>query len=134
MFKVFASLAANDEDIRKRLIDTQPIVDSVVKAMKEFSHPSQDKCAVDLARSIASTITVATNEWKYVADVKTDFDPSLPLVYCVPGEINQVVLNMLVNAAHASDSSASVQRELGIVRLARENIFRRVIEQFYGGL
>ena len=35
MFKVFASLAANDEDIRKRLIDTQRIVDSVVKAMKE---------------------------------------------------------------------------------------------------
>ena len=41
------------------------------------------------------------NEWKYVADLQTDFDPSLPLVSCLPGEFNQAILNIVVNAAHA---------------------------------
>ena len=44
---------------------------------------------------------VARNEWKYVAELETEFDPSLPLVPCLPGELNQVLLNMIVNAAHA---------------------------------
>ncbi|MCC7490342.1 MAG: PAS domain S-box protein, partial [Gammaproteobacteria bacterium] len=74
---------------------------SIVKAMKEFSHPGADKSPVDLNRAIQSTITVATNEWKYVADVVTEMDRDLPPVTCVAGAINQVVLNMLVNAAHA---------------------------------
>jgi signal transduction histidine kinase len=56
---------------------------------------------VDLPRAIASTIVVATNEWKYVAEVVTDFDPGLPAVPVVPGEFNQLVLNLVVNAAHA---------------------------------
>lgn len=77
-------------------------VAALVSAMKEFSHPdTKEKAPLDLNRAIASTITVARNEWKYVADVKTDFDSSLPPVTCHPGEINQVILNLIVNAAHA---------------------------------
>src|SRR5262249_38514911 len=41
------------------------------------------------------------NEWKYVAEVVTEYDPNLPLVQCLPGEINQTILNIVVNAAHA---------------------------------
>jgi len=74
---------------------------TIVRAMKEFSHPSLEKVPSDLNRAIQSTITVATNEWKYVADVSTNLDPQLPPVACQIGEINQVILNMLVNAAHA---------------------------------
>jgi signal transduction histidine kinase len=44
---------------------------------------------------------VASNEWKYVAEVRTEFDPSLPLVTVMPGAFNQVILNVIVNAAHA---------------------------------
>ena len=77
-------------------------VAALVNAMKEFSHPdTKEKTALDLNRAIASTITVARNEWKYVADLETDFDPSLPSVSCHPGEFNQVILNLIVNAAHA---------------------------------
>jgi signal transduction histidine kinase len=77
-------------------------VAALVNAMKEFSHPdTKEKTALDLNRAIASTITVARNEWKYVADLETDFDPSLPPISCHPGEFNQVVLNLIVNAAHA---------------------------------
>jgi len=44
---------------------------------------------------------VSRNEWKYVAGLETDFDPSLPLVSCLLGEFNQVILNLIVNAAQA---------------------------------
>ncbi len=74
----------------------------IVLAMKEFSHPGvEGMTSIDINRAIASTITVATNEWKYVAEIQTDFDSTLPPVPCLPGEINQVILNVIVNAAHA---------------------------------
>ena len=77
-------------------------VAKIVRAMKEFSHPgAEDKHALDINRAIETTITVARNEWKYVAEVKTDFDNGLPLVPCLAGEFNQVILNLLINAAHA---------------------------------
>ncbi len=77
-------------------------VSTIVRAMKAFSHPGgEDMTPLDLNSAIENTITVARNEWKYVADVVTDFDPTLPPVPCFPGELNQVILNMIVNAAHA---------------------------------
>jgi signal transduction histidine kinase/CheY-like chemotaxis protein len=77
-------------------------VAKIVQAMKDFSHPGNEtKMPVDLNRAIESTLTVCRNEWKYVAELETNLDPSLPLVSCLPGEINQVILNIVVNAAHA---------------------------------
>jgi len=77
-------------------------VSVIVKAMKKFSHPgSGEKSAVDINEAVENTIVVARNEWKYVAEVQTDLDRELPPVYCLPGDFNQVVLNILVNAAHA---------------------------------
>ncbi len=77
-------------------------VAKIVRAMKDFSHPdSADKTATDLNRAIESTITVARNEWKYVAEIATEFDATLPPIVCYAGDINQVVLNLMVNAAHA---------------------------------
>ncbi|MBX3210437.1 MAG: hypothetical protein KF850_00230 [Labilithrix sp.] len=80
-------------------------VASIVSAMKDFSHPSGgEKAPCDLNEAISSTIVVATNEWKYVADLEIVFDPDLPLVRCLRDEVNQVVLNLIVNAAHAIDA------------------------------
>jgi len=76
-------------------------VAKIVRAMKEFSHPAREKTATDLNRAIQSTITVASNEWKYVAEMEMDLDTNLPSVHCSPAEFNQVVLNIVVNAAHA---------------------------------
>lgn len=77
-------------------------VANIVRAMKEFAHPGVSAMTLtDLSKSIANTVMVARNEWKYVADLETEFDPSLPEVPCLPGEINQVLLNMIVNASHA---------------------------------
>ena len=77
-------------------------VAKIVRAMKEFSHPGgREKAPADLNRAIESTVTVARNEWKYVADMKLDLDPCLPFVPCYLGEFNQIILNLVVNAAHA---------------------------------
>ncbi len=74
----------------------------IVLAMKEFSHPgSKDKLATDLNHSIKNTLTVCRNEWKHIAELKMDLDPDLPLVNCLIGELNQVFLNLVVNASHA---------------------------------
>ena len=77
-------------------------VAGIVRAMKEFAHPGTDeKTPVDINHTIENVITVARNEWKYIAEVVTEFDPSLPTIMALPGELNQVLLNLLVNAAHA---------------------------------
>jgi len=78
-------------------------VSKIARAMKDFSHPGaeEEKAAVDINKAIESTITIARNEWKYMADMETELDPNLPLVSCVQGQFNQVILNMIVNASHA---------------------------------
>ena len=74
---------------------------TIVRALKEFAHPEDKEMApADLNKALISTITVARNEWKYVADIETDFR-ELPAVVCNLGDLNQVFLNLLVNAAHA---------------------------------
>ena len=77
-------------------------VAKIVRAMKDFSHPgSEEKRSIDINQAIETTITVARNEWKYVSDLETHFDSNLPLVSCHAGEFNQVILNLLINAAQA---------------------------------
>jgi signal transduction histidine kinase/CheY-like chemotaxis protein len=77
-------------------------VASIVRAMNEFSHPgNEQKLNVDLAHAIGNALTISRNEWKSVAKVVTDFDPRLPMMACLPGDLNQVILNLIVNAAYA---------------------------------
>lgn len=76
-------------------------VASIVSAMKRFSYVDhRDKEPFDLNAGIASTLIVARHEYKYVAEVRTSYG-DVPLVVCNGGDINQVFLNLLVNAAHA---------------------------------
>jgi PAS domain S-box-containing protein len=104
-----AALAAGDVDYLEeeipraiqQTLEGVARVSKIVGAMKEFSHPGDAAATIDLHRAIESTITVSRGEWKAVADLDTEFAPDLPLVPCYPGEINQVILNLVVNAAHA---------------------------------
>ncbi|GAB4378689.1 MAG: hypothetical protein Kow0042_27350 [Calditrichia bacterium] len=87
--------------VEQSLEGTQRVTD-IVRAMKEFSHPGrEEKSVIDLNKALKNTLTVSRNEWKYVAEVETDFDANLPAVACLPGEMNQVFLNIIINAAHA---------------------------------
>lgn len=94
-------------------------VTAIVRAMKDFSHPgSEEKAPVDINRAIRSTVTISRNEWKYVADVELDLDPELPATPCLAGPLNEVILNILVNAAHAVGESLEGRPEQkGLIRI-----------------
>lgn len=80
-------------------------VTSIVQAMKSFSHPGgQEKMEHDLNQLIDTTITVSRNEWKYVATINTNYDCNLLPLWCHINAIGQVILNMIVNAAHAIEA------------------------------
>lgn len=77
---------------------------------------------LDKNQAIASTITVTRNEWKYVADVNTDFDRNLPMIQCFSGEFNQVILNMLLNAAQAiTENADDSQEENGLITVSTKH-------------
>lgn len=77
-------------------------VAAIVRAMREFSHPgTEKKVLIDINHALENALTVSRNEWKYVADTCTEFAQDLPLLLCLPGEMNQVFLNLIINAAHA---------------------------------
>jgi two-component system, NtrC family, sensor kinase len=83
-------------------------VSRIVRAMKDFSNPGRETMQqVDLNEAVSTTLTVCRNEWKYIAEIETDFAPNLPLVPALAGELNQVLLNIVVNAAHAIEATRS---------------------------
>ena len=94
-------------------------VDKIVKAMKDFSHPGEeDKTPADINKIIETTLTVCKNEWKYVAEVDTNFSPDLPPVPCFPGDLSQVFLNIIVNAAHAiSEATDGAKNGMGRISI-----------------
>jgi two-component system, NtrC family, sensor kinase len=88
-------------------------ITSIVRSMKEFAHPDQaQKTLADLNQAIRSTLVVAQSEYKHVAELRTQFD-DLPAIPCFLGEINQVILNLLVNAAHAISDVVKDSGKLG---------------------
>ena len=90
-------------------------VSRIVQAMKEFAYPSQTKkAAADINQAIENTLIVAKNEYKYIAEVETELS-SLPPVYCHIGDLNQVFLNLIVNAAHAIDAKGDTAK--GLIRI-----------------
>jgi PAS domain S-box-containing protein len=95
-------------------------VATIVRAMKEFSHPGgEEKQTIDLNHAIENTVTVCRNEWKYVAEMVMDLDPTLSMVPCLPGDLNQVTLNLVVNAAHAiADAISGTERSKGTIRIS----------------
>ena len=94
-------------------------VAGIVRAMKEFSHPGSDlKQSIDVVHAIQNAVTISRNEWKYVADMQTDFDPNMSTIYCIPGDFNQVMLNLIVNAAHAIGEKIGANSDKkGIIRV-----------------
>ena len=90
-----------------------------VSAMKDFSHPSMGvKGILDLNRVIESTVLVCRNEWKYMAELDLDLDPELPAISGYADELNQAVLNLVVNAAHAIEAAGlREQGGKGLIRI-----------------
>jgi PAS domain S-box-containing protein len=94
-------------------------VTAIVRAMKEFSHPGPcEMSPADINGAIESTATVCRNEWKYVADLVLDLDPGMPAVPCLIGEVKQVILNLIVNAAHAIEDGRGRGGTKGTITIA----------------
>ena len=80
-------------------------ISKIVRSMKQFSHPGEDnKVAADINDAIQNTATFCRNKLKYVAKMTFDLDQQLPMVSCHLSEIDQVFLNIIVNAAHVITS------------------------------
>ena len=74
----------------------------IVRAMRQLTHPgTKDRSMADLNLLVDSAVTITRNEWKYVAEMKTNLNPTMPLVPCLPNDLSQVLLNLIINASHA---------------------------------
>lgn len=92
-------------------------ISQIVRAMKEFAHPDQrEKRHTDINQALLTTLTIANNELKYVADVETDLQ-DIPQVRCHIGDLNQVFLNLLVNAADAISEVIGDSQTRGKIRV-----------------
>jgi two-component system, NtrC family, sensor kinase len=96
------------------------VVARIVRSMRDFSHPGTgQKIPTDINQAIEATLVVCGNEWKKTAVIVKDFDPSLPAIPCLAGEFNQVILNLVVNAAHAiADAAGKNRKERGTITLS----------------
>jgi len=100
-----------------RCADGLSRIAAIVGAMKEFAHPDWgEQAPSDINQAIQATLTISKSEYKYVADVETELAP-LPPVICHIGELNQVFLNLLVNAAHAIEDVVASSRDRGTIRV-----------------
>jgi len=112
-------------------------VSSIVQSMKAFSHPGIGrKVPADINRSIENTVTVSRNEWKYDCELKLDLDYNLPEIPCYESELNQVVLNLLVNAAdaiHENIEKGHIKKGVIIINTSREEYYAVITVSDNGG-
>ncbi len=99
-------------------------VRKIVSSLKQFSHPGEeDKREANVNSAIENTLVVAANEIKYVAETELKLDPELPEIPCYLGELNQVFLNIIINAGHAIEATREPDDPLGriMVETARHD-------------
>ena len=111
-----------EKEIPKALDQSLQGVDrvaTIVHAMKDFAHPGSDKKEpVDVNRCLETTIEMGRNVWKYVADVDAQLESGIGSIPGYTGELNQVFLNLLVNAAHALEG----RKEKGCITVASRTV------------
>lgn len=103
----------------KQSIDGIKTVSSMIAAMRDFSHIDERRIAfADLTKALNSTIAILRNEIKYVADVKTQIADSLPMVMCCVDDIQQVFLNLIINASHSMKDVINSGGKRGLITVS----------------
>lgn len=111
-------LAAEIPEAIAQTLEGVERVATIVQAMKAFGHPANDeKAPADLNEAVRNTLVVAANEIRYVAEVDTDLE-ALPPVWCHLGDVNQIILNLVVNAAHAIAEKVGDTGERGTITIS----------------
>ncbi|MBE2189990.1 MAG: PAS domain S-box protein [Desulfobulbaceae bacterium] len=94
-------------------------VNKIITAMKRFTHSSQnEKSMVDINQEIEMATILTKNEWKYVAEMKLNLAEELPMIFCRVDEINQVLINLIVNASHAIADKKEMTETDGTITIA----------------
>ena len=116
----FTELLADITDAFEGSLEGVKRVSETVRAMKEFSHPGDLEIgSTDLNQALGTTLVVARNEYKHVADVKLELG-DIPPVDCRRAEINKVFLNLIVNAAHAIEAKRPGSRGTLTIRTSSD--------------
>jgi len=111
----------------EEMVDGLGSISTIVRAMKEFAHPDRPEMApADINRALTSTLAVGRHELKDTAIVETDFG-ELPRVHCHIGDLNQVFLNLLINAAQAIQDAAGPTGRKGSIRVQTRHEGRFVV-------
>ena len=88
-------------------------INKIVRDLKDFAHPGEDDQKIsDINKSLDSTLNIVWNELKYKAEITKNYG-DLPLVKCYPQQLNQVFMNILVNAAQAIDDKGEIKISTG---------------------
>jgi PAS domain S-box-containing protein len=134
----------------ERSLDGLKRVSEIVSSMRELAHPDRPEMSnIDVNHVIQNALVVARSEYKYVAEIETDLTP-LPPVRGHAGELNQVILNLVVNASHAISDAIGSSEQKGVIRVSThveggdvvisvsdsgagipENIRHRIFEPFF---
>ena len=96
-------------------------VTEIVKAMKSFSHieSSQTLQLINLHEALNSALIISRNSYKYIAEIETAFASDINFIECYPNELNQVFLNLIINAAHAIEEK---QAGKGLIQICTQKI------------
>jgi signal transduction histidine kinase len=119
-------LKADIPEAIERTLDGAKQVAHIVSAMKTFAHASTEKLPFNLNGALDNTLTVARNEYKYVADLETDFS-DVPDVACNPSGVRQVFLNLIVNAAHAIADVVGDSGKRGVISVRTTHVDDSVV-------
>jgi two-component system NtrC family sensor kinase len=104
----------------ERSLDGLKRVSEIVSSMRELAHPDRPEMSnIDVNQVVQNALVVARSEYKYVADIETDLTP-LPPVRGHAGELNQVLLNLLVNASHAIGDVVGDSQQKGLIRISTQ--------------
>lgn len=106
--------------IRQSLEGVERVAE-IVKAMKTFSHvePSKNQQLINLHEALNSALTISRNSYKYIAEIETDFDTAVGYIECYANELNQVFLNLIINASHAIEEKQSGK---GLIRIVTRKL------------
>lgn len=113
--EVFTAISESKEGVEH--------VSTIIKALKRITHLDYESIlSIDLNESVSNVLTVTINEWKYAANVKTLFASDLSKIMARPGEISQVFLNIIINAAHSIAKKNKGKDKKGLITIGTRNI------------
>ena len=115
----FAFISTDLPELLHESIEGLERVSAIVKNLKAFSHvDSSEWQYANIVEGLDNTLKIAANQIKYKAEIHRHYQPDLPELYCQPMQLNQVFLNLLVNAAQAIEDKGDIYIDVAATKTA----------------